>query len=400
MKRKYQALGNGEIKKFSKGKYTYYRYRCTINGEKMEFVGKSEKEVESKLDDFLKKPLNRSQRETLKMSFSDYAIECSRYFAELSRLDRPKQAHVDITIRLSRSKLGKTPLGEVTSIDISNYMKYYNEEKLYTKRTINGDLSYIRRCLRKACEDGLLDFNPSTLVTPLQEKEMVKHSKKVASLQLSDMEKLKKEAYRLNTIENPINGKPGTRVYGVNAQVICMLLYNGLRIGECLALTWGNIECNTKGEKTIHITHSFKEVKGDDGKYTLVRGYTKTDRSNRYITINKSTQELLDEIRELHPNASDDDLIFVSEEGTPILKRNVNRTLKQMLIRANCSNTKATCHSLRHTYGSALIAKGAHIEDVSKLLGHSDERITSQIYVDLLDDNNSRTSRLIDEIFE
>ena len=47
-----------------------------------------------------------------------------------------------------------------------------------------------------------------------------------------------------------------------------------------------------------------------------------------------------------------------------------------------------------------IVAKGAHIEDVSKLLGHSDERITSQVYVDLLDDNNSRTSRLIDEIFE
>jgi integrase len=45
---------------------------------------------------------------------------------------------------------------------------------------------------------------------------------------------------------------------------------------------------------------------------------------------------------------------------------------------------------LRRTFGSYLLNRGAAIEDISKLLGHADVRVTQQAYAGLLDETVAR----------
>jgi site-specific recombinase XerD len=44
-----------------------------------------------------------------------------------------------------------------------------------------------------------------------------------------------------------------------------------------------------------------------------------------------------------------------------------------------------TPHTLRRTFGSYLLNKGLGLEHVSKLLGHSNIRVTQECYAELLD---------------
>ena len=85
-----------------------------------------------------------------------------------------------------------------------------------------------------------------------------------------------------------------------------------------------------------------------------------------------------------NPNASDDDLVFVNEEGRTIDRHKVNRTLKAMAKRCDCSIQDVGSHAMRHTFGAYLVTKGVSIYRVSKLMGHSSIRMTEKVYAKIL----------------
>jgi integrase/recombinase XerD len=58
------------------------------------------------------------------------------------------------------------------------------------------------------------------------------------------------------------------------------------------------------------------------------------------------------------------------------------RVVKRVGERAE---VKISPHTLRRTFASHLLNKGARIEVVSKLLGHSDVRVTQAAYAELED---------------
>lgn len=378
---------------------TYFRFRRTYGNERKEFTGKTKKDVMKKVNEYESNPVTRIQKDTLALPLHKYVYECGVYWATIKRMHDPKpnKAQSDTINRLKKSKLGKTQLGSITPILITQYITTLNNGD-YARKTINADLATIKRCLNRAVEEGLISKNPACEVAPLREEEMVKKSRQSAYLEIEDMKKLIKEANRVNTIDCQINGPIGSRVYGVNADVVCFLLYTGLRIGECLALTWDDIIYRDGEMAFLNIKSSLKEEKDVNGETIYVRGTTKTKSSVRMVSINKHCKSILEAQRRKRPDASNSDFIFLSEEGTPILYRNVNRVLKSMLKRAHCSNTKATAHSLRHTYGSYLIANGASVYNVSKLLGHSSVATTERVYLHLLTKSNEDTSSLIDNL--
>ena len=52
---------------------------------------------------------------------------------------------------------------------------------------------------------------------------------------------------------------------------------------------------------------------------------------------------------------------------------------------ATDNTTKVSCHTLRRTFGSDLINRGARLEVVFKLLGHSSTMVTEKAYAELLE---------------
>lgn len=92
---------------------------------------------------------------------------------------------------------------------------------------------------------------------------------------------------------------------------------------------------------------------------------------------------------------TDDSLLFTTESCRPINSSNFNRAWKRFLRRIKVDYKKP--HSMRDTYATTLIRRGAKIHDVKELLGHSSIKITEKYYIFVFPDDKSRTVSLLDD---
>ena len=63
-----------------------------------------------------------------------------------------------------------------------------------------------------------------------------------------------------------------------------------------------------------------------------------------------------------------------------ILYNNLYKSFKRIIKNAEITQY-ATLHTLRHTFGSQLLYKGADIPTISSLMGHSKPSITEDVYL-------------------
>lgn len=130
-------------------------------------------------------------------------------------------------------------------------------------------------------------------------------------------------------------------------------LYLGLRVGELMALTWGDIY----DDKFLHI--SKEEVRDmESGRY-IVEKHTKT-RSDRFVVLVPKAKEILDAI----PKGRKSDLIFKG-----INSRKVNYVLEK--FSKDSGYVPKRSHKLRKTYASVLQEGGVPIDEIRKQLGHA-----------------------------
>jgi integrase len=197
---------------------------------------------------------------------------------------------------------------------------------------------------------------------------------------------------QIHTLLNMVNG------YSQFNTIIKVLLYTGVRIGECLALQWKDIDFKNK---QIHINSTLVYA---NGKYLLTP--PKTKNSNRKFPISDNLVNILREHQEeqkkiikltgghfLHS-----EMLFTSETGNYKDRSALNATFRKFI--ADTDFNYLTLHGLRHTFATLLISKGYDITIVSKLLGHSTIGITVNHYVDaILDSKKIEVAKSIDNEF-
>lgn len=89
-------------------------------------------------------------------------------------------------------------------------------------------------------------------------------------------------------------------------------------------------------------------------------------------------------VGELLAGENGDALLFTKKDGSAWGK---NHHVKPLLAACEAAKIKPAIsfHQLRHTYASHLAQAGVDLLTISKLLGHSDTRITSKHYAHLAD---------------
>lgn len=153
-----------------------------------------------------------------------------------------------------------------------------------------------------------------------------------------------------------------------------LCLASGCRLGELLALRWGDIDGSVLSvERSLEQTKAglrFKEPKSKHGR--------------RKISLPpRAVADLADHRGDLlrHPDA----LVFCNSDGSPI-KRNNLSVMWNREIRRIKGVPNVTFHALRHTHASALIKGGIDVVSVSRRLGHSSPVITLKVYAHLFGD--------------
>ena len=212
------------------------------------------------------------------------------------------------------------------------------------------------------------------------------------------MNLLYKEAFRTTGPHNRF-------VYGNASKLIVLIMYTGMRVSEACALRWCDVDLQNN---VIHVSSSLSKVKARTkdkeqlknenrtAKYKLIVKQPKTENGIRKIPLPYRAVEMINFFHMNNQTHKSSDFVCLTEAGKPYEKEQVERSLKRMLKRSDCSRKDYTPHSLRHGYGSILISKGTDIKLVSGLLGHSDVTFTYNVYIGIFKEDKRKAVTLLD----
>ncbi|PEP98222.1 site-specific integrase [Bacillus toyonensis] len=155
----------------------------------------------------------------------------------------------------------------------------------------------------------------------------------------------------------------------------------GLRIGECLALQWEDIQFDKKQiyiNKTLITTQRNQPIKF---------GPPKNKSSIRTLTLDDSTLALLKQVKiEQAKNSlrngkyyKDYNFVFTNEDNSCMLRATALIFLKETCKKGGFEFI--TLHGFRHTHAVHLLQSGSNIKYVSERLGHSTINMTADVYL-------------------
>ncbi|MBN1272001.1 MAG: tyrosine recombinase XerC [Candidatus Aminicenantes bacterium] len=236
------------------------------------------------------------------------------------------------------------PFREIDNVIVRAFMAKLHENK-EAKSTIARKLAALRSFFQYCIKRRWMDDNPAKIVaTPRQEK-------KVPSF-------LSEEEIR-NLLEFPSSLKPNE----IRDKSVLELLYaSGMRVGELVGL---NME-------DINLEERLVRVKGKGKKERLLPfGRIAGESIRDYLRVRI---KLLKDRR-------DEPAVFLNYRGNRLSVRSVQRIVDKY-IHLTAVKRKISPHSLRHSFASHLLSRGADLRVIQELLGH-ESLATTQKYTHL-----------------
>jgi len=181
--------------------------------------------------------------------------------------------------------------------------------------------------------------------------------------------------------------------------VLVTLFRTGMRIGECMALTWEDIDFEAKTIRVCKTLEYFKLV--DENTHTKEIHTPKTVAGIRHIPMLPEVIAALEEERELQKLLGVKcietingvtDFVFLNRYGKTLCRESINRTIHRIVRECNMAIElkqfdgvflpKFSCHSTRHTFATRLNEAGINLKAAQSMLGHVDVSTTLNIYTD------------------
>lgn len=273
-------------------------------------------------------------------------------------------------------------IGSINAIDIDRYLNDLrnvekNGEKRYSDATIKHHRDVLRAIFNYAEKKRVFssDDNPIKAANEVavEEKEVVALSTDEVKLFKAALAELPEEEERWRCM-------------------MTLFLQMGLRRGEAVGLTWGNVDFENK---RMNICQSATMGKGGEPVITA----PKSKNSNRVLPINDEVIAALKawkkraEEEEYKVRFSDSSFVFPSRFDATIAMYPTSPTkwLNEFLTDYNKSHKiqlpLVSPHDLRHTFGSMLVAADVPIAKVSRYMGHSSITVTEKFYVKMVADD-------------
>lgn len=161
--------------------------------------------------------------------------------------------------------------------------------------------------------------------------------------------------------------------------LVTLALTTGMRIGEILGLTWGDIDFD---KRCLKISRTQQRVGRE-----LITSEPKTERSARTIPLTEMACNALAYHKEMQiallrtaigEGRVMSGRVFTNEKGKPVENGTVLRQFKRLADQAGLPPMRL--HDLRHSCATLLLFKGVHFRVVMEILGHSTIAMTMNVY--------------------
>lgn len=235
-----------------------------------------------------------------------------------------------------------TKVTELGTRQVRAFLAWLHQQG-YSRSTIARRLAALRAWFRFLCRQEVLMENPAEGIRGPRREQKIP-----SFLTESDTEKL-------------LQAIPAAERLASRDRAILEVLYSaGLRVSELVHLTLEDIDL--------------------EGGTILVRGKGKKE---RLAILGKAARRALrdwlaDRQQLLQRLGRDSSAVFLNKNGTPLTDRAVRNLVRKYTLRASLAG-RITPHTLRHTFATHLLDRGADIRAVQELLGHA-SLATTQIY--------------------
>jgi len=232
------------------------------------------------------------------------------------------------------SENGNIEINDIKRKDFSNYIKFLYRKNL-NPTSVTRKIASIKGFFKYLCFNRDIKTNPCISITS---PKIAKKLPKV--LTISEVDKIIKHG--LNTFEN----------------AVFELLYSaGIRVSELTGLQVKNVDLNQR----------------------MIRVFGKGSKE-RIIPINKKCVEVIKKYlkqRELISlKYGSNNNLFLDEKGKPVTRQKIYKIIKKQ---GEYVNKKISPHTIRHSFATHLLERGADLRVVQELLGHA-SIVTTQIY--------------------
>jgi len=275
---------------------------------------------------------------------------------------RTYEWYVNINKSIS-DELKETYIHKVNPFQVQNMLNTMKAEGL-SVRSIKAAYDLLNQVYKAAIEFNMVGENPLTKVK-ISRKETrnkqraltVEHRKRV-----------------IKAIETNETYKP----------IIYTMIGMGLRIGETMALKWGDVDFNNGTLSINKAAKSTPEInkKGEiTGRAMEISG-TKTACSMRTLPMPQVVKDILTDWQgrysEKFRGMETDNLVFPNKSGELRCYSGFRRQFERYLKEKGLD--KVTFHQFRHTFATMMLERGVNPRVVQEYLGHKDISTTLGIY--------------------
>ncbi len=269
-----------------------------------------------------------------------------------------------LTEYLSQTHGGRPPApGEITTSDLRGYVAALHESG-YAKASIARHLATLRSFFRFGQREGWTKTNTAKPLRNPRQGRSLPHF-----LSAEDLGRL-------------FNAPPPDEPMGLRDRAILETTYSaGLRVSEVVGLDDGDLDFDA----------GLLRVRGKGRRERLAPvGSYATGALRRWLRVRRLAPETVSGTvcakhppgrsgkRFLTPFAGPTAPVFVNRFGRRLTTRSVARMLEKYLKLAGLDR-RTSPHSLRHSFATHLLDRGADIRSVQELLGHK-SLVTTQIY--------------------
>ncbi len=289
------------------------------------------------------------------MKYGEWLTEWLNNYVKISAKHRTIERYSEIINNHLIPSVGEMELQELTPIILQKY------------------ISELLKCGNKRTGVGLSSSAVNSIITVIQNSLHTAYNLRYIDDMVGDKLKRPKmvekqvECFSIaeqKQIEQAVMGHAKPYMLGV---LIC--LYTGLRIGELLALEWGDVDFSN-GTLTVDKTCHYG--KNRDGKFVRIIDTPKTETSIRIIPIPKQLLPILKEHKKISAP------LVISKNSVGISNRTYQRNFESLLKLLNIKHRGF--HALRHTFATRALECGMDVKTLSELLGHKSPSVTLKKY--------------------